>query len=113
MLIGSWLIHTVTRKRRTGINASGDPSYGSTSTIAARVEFKTRMVKDASGKEIVSTCEMAVLDRPNLDDMFWLPAIAGSTADDTSSDDAARTPVAITGATNKLGTQQLWMVFFG
>ncbi len=113
MLISSWLIHSVTRKRRTGITTAGDPSYGSTTTVAARVEFVQRKLRSAEGKEVVSTCEMAMTEEPRYDDLYWLPSIAGTTADDTASDDAGRTPLSIKGATNKIGTQRLWMIYFG
>lgn len=113
MLIAPWLIHTVTRARRTGVSSKGEPTYGAQDTVRARVEFIQRLARSAEGKEIISNCEMALLDRPLYDDVFWLPSIAGSVADDTSSQSAGRTPVQIKGATSKLGTQQLWIVSFG
>jgi hypothetical protein len=113
MLIGAWLIHTVTRKRRSGIGSKGDPSFGSATTVRARVEFTRKLVRSSDGKEVVSTSSMALLDEPQHDDIYWLPSVAGSPADDTASDDAGRTPISITGAVTKLGSQRLWMVYFG
>jgi hypothetical protein len=112
MLIGPWLVHSVTRKRRTGVSSRGDPTFGSASTVRARVERKRTMVRDAGGKEVVSSARMALLDEPRLDDLYWLPSIGGETADDTTSDDAARSPLSIEVATNQTGNQKLWMVYF-
>lgn len=114
MLIGGWLIHQVTRTRRTGVGSSADPAYaGPRVLVRARVEFKQRLVRGAEGKEVISQCEMALIDEPRYDDIYWLPSIAGSVADLVTDIDAGRSPVSIAGATNKLGTQRLWMVYFG
>lgn len=108
----AWLVHTVSRKRVTGHSSAGDPTFGSLTTIRARVEKVRRIVRDAQGKEITAQYEMATLDEVRLDDTFWMPSIAGEPADDTTSDNAGRSPLSLRLATDKPGVQKLWLVYF-
>jgi hypothetical protein len=113
MLVSSWMIHRLTRKRRTGLGSKGDPVYGPAEFVMARAEFVMKMVRGADGKEVVSSCTVTMLDAPKIDDVYWFPSIAGSVADDTANGDAGRSPISVAGASNKLGSQHLWMAYFG
>lgn len=112
MLLGGWLIHSVTRKQRTGVNSKGDATYGSATTLPARVEFKRRLIRKADGVEVACVGLFSTQTPVKYDDIFWLPAVGGSPADDTASHDAARQPLQIESAETKDGTQMLWQVYF-
>lgn len=113
MRITSWMIHRVTRKKRTGSNAKGDPTYSLATSIKARVEKTRKRVLDAVGMETVSEFTMAttMLD-VSLSDVFWFPSIGGEPADDTSNPNAGRLPVAIDRATTKVGQPVFIVVYF-
>ena len=112
MLLGSWLVHSVTRKQRTGVSSKGDPTYGSATTFAARVEFKRKLVRKSDGVEVACVGSFTTQTPVKYDDIFWLPAVGSSPADDTTSTDAARQPLQIESAETKDGTQFLWQVYF-
>ena len=57
-MIGSeYFNQDVTWKSRTSVNAYNEPTYTS-STIKARFEYKRKLIRDATGEEVVSmaTC---------------------------------------------------------
>lgn len=112
MLLTSWLIHTCTRTQRTGVTSKGDPSYGASSTFRARVEKKRSMVAGADGKDVACEYVLATTTAIAYDDRIWLPAIGGEGADDTADLGDANLPKSIEVATNKLGTQKLYIVRF-
>lgn len=103
MLMGSWLVHTVTRKRRTGNNDDGTPAYGSAETLQARVEKRVAFMRNPDGKEVRVQHRIVVVEPVSYDDVFWLPSINGEPADDTSSMDDGRSPAAVEMAMNKPG----------
>jgi hypothetical protein len=113
MLISSWLIHSFRRKRRIGLSLKGDPLYGPQEIVQGRGEYVMRMVRSSDGKDVVSSCTVTMLEAPKLDDIYWFPSIAGSLADDSTDDGAGRTPISISGASNKLGSQHIWAIAFG
>lgn len=107
-----WFIHTLTRKSKTGRNNKGDPTFGSASTFTGRVEKKRALVRSASG-EMVATSHVVVTQTVLSDeDIVWFPSIAGEPADNTASNNAARTPVSIEVATNKDGSAALVRAYF-
>lgn len=112
MLVNSWLIHTCTRARRTGVSSKGDPTYGSQATFRARVEKDFQVVTSKDGKTVSTRFVLATTTEIAYDDRIWLPAIAGEPADDTSALADAHLPVSITTATTKVGTQRLYIVRF-
>lgn len=113
MLIAGWLVHTVSRKRRNAApTATGDPSLGALETFPARVERTSVYVKRRDGKSVHARHVFATLTPCEYTDVFWLPSVFGSAADDTSSDAVAREPASIATATNKAGTQGIFQVYF-
>lgn len=108
-----WLIHTVTVAARTGVNANGEPTYAAQTTLRARVEKKTVFMRGPDGRQVLAR---HVLSAPGVlayDAAYWFPAIGvGDVADDTSTQDAARSPVAIDSATNKRGTAAMTTLGF-
>ena len=112
MDVTSWMVHVCTKKSRSSTGAKGDPVLGSPSTFKARVEKKRTTVRSADGRETVSSHVLTTTSQILPDDVVWFPAIAGDTADDTSSLDAARTPLSVEVATTKSGAQYIWQIFF-
>jgi hypothetical protein len=111
--LGPWLIHTLTRKCRSGAPGSkGEPSYTAADTIKARVEKKQTMIRGTDGREIVSEYQMATSVEVKLDDVFWFPSIAGEPADNTADISAARSPRVVNAATDKQGKAMMWRTFF-
>jgi hypothetical protein len=108
-----WFCHAVSFKRRTGVNSvDGTPAYGALGTIRARVEKKTKLMRGKDGKDVQVGHVMATVTAVLYDDEFWFPAIGAEPADDTSSPDNARTPLAIQTATDRAGRQVMFEVGF-
>lgn len=110
MNVTGWMVHIVTRKRRTGTNADGTPSYGAAETLRARVEKNTRLLRLANGKEAMVSHRICLAVEARYDDVFWLPSINGEPADDTASMDAARTPALVAMSSDKAGRTSLTFV---
>ena len=91
----SWMIHTVTRARRsqTVVGAKGDPVWSAQSTFKARVEKTSRLVRTTNGREVVASHVLATQTPVDVTDRFWLPSVAGEPADDPADAQAARTPL--------------------
>ncbi len=50
----TWCVHSVVHTPRTGTNASGQPIYGTVTTYAARVVYKTDEIRDTAGNQRAS-----------------------------------------------------------
>jgi len=50
-----WFNQIVTIEPFTGVNASGEPQYGTAVQHSAFVQRKTKLVRDRTGQEAVST----------------------------------------------------------
>jgi hypothetical protein len=82
--VASWLNDTITLAARTGLAASGNPSYGTPQTgVPARVEIKTKAVVNAQGERVFAShwlmtqTEVKVEDRIQLsEESFYRRAIA-------------------------------------
>ena len=109
-----WLIHEVTRSRRSEvtIGAKGDPVFGPQSTFKARVEKTSRLVRTTNGREVVASHVLATQTPVDVSDRFWLPSIAGEPADDPLDAQRARTPLSVEVATDKVGRACLFRVYF-
>jgi hypothetical protein len=110
--VSSWLVHVCTKKSRVGLGVKGDPAFGAASTFRARVEKKRSTVRSADGRETVTSHVLVTTTPINPDDVVWFPSIAGEAADDTTTIDAGRTPLAVEVATTKGGAGHLWQVYF-
>lgn len=113
MNIGRWLVHSVSRKRRTGEGAKGDPTFGAVDTIRCRVEKRAKRVRGADGVEVVSEFSL-VTSTLNVSehDVFWFPAIAGEAADVVGDTSTGRTPIAVERATTISGQAPFVTVYF-
>lgn len=73
MNISSWLNTTVSVKTRTGVAATGNPSYSTSSSVAARVDKKTKAIPNADGERLLSQCMVTVLGEITTEDQIQLP----------------------------------------
>lgn len=89
------LPQTITRKQQSGVGSHGDPTYGSGSTMAARVQMGRDRQFEAIEHEGVLYTETELL----VTDRVWLPG------DSTSDDKLARRPLR-TVASPSLGASQ-------
>lgn len=78
------LTDTVTIAAETGRSSYGDPTFGSQTTIAARVEAVDKLVIGPDGNELRAQHAVASEDEIKTTDRMWLPG------DDTADTTAAR-----------------------
>lgn len=50
--------HSVTVRKRTGIDGNGDPTYGASASYTCRIKMGQRLVRAFDGKERVSTLQV-------------------------------------------------------
>ena len=67
-----WLDYAVTYKPWTGYDKYGAPTYGSTSTIYCYRVDSTKMVKNSTGQEVVSTHQLYIAGSVNYDPLDYL-----------------------------------------
>lgn len=83
------LTETITVKHKTGVAASGDPTYGSPVTFPARIERAGQRQVSTSGDQLNDTTLLFTVDTLSRSDLVWFPE------DDTSSSEAAHRPVSV------------------
>jgi hypothetical protein len=105
MNVDAWLIHTVTVAAATGRSGSGDPTYGSQSTVPARVEKNVRL-RIGEQNDMADVHVIVTKTQINISSRVWLPG------DDTSATAAARRPLAIKNAPTKDGGFTLYETYF-
>jgi hypothetical protein len=86
---GHLLTDTITVSAFTGVNASGDPTFGAQSTKLARVEAGYSRIIDINGNERQSTHTVVTESAIGIEDRVWLPG------DDTADTQEGKRPVAI------------------
>lgn len=91
------LAQSVTIARATGVSSAGDATYDAPSSVAARVEFVTKMVQASDGSFKQTSHWICLEGAVALDDRLWLPG--------TDSTDAkqARIPLSIEGLPDERG----------
>jgi hypothetical protein len=94
------LTETITVKSQSSVDSDGDPSYGSASTMAARIQRG----KDRDAEEIDHSMVLYTSTAIAVTDRVWLPE------DDTSSADAARVPVSVSSSKDLDGGETLYKV---
>jgi len=85
--IGRYMVDTITIAREAGVDASGDPSFGSAFTAKARVEAITKFIPGINDSRIQVDWMVATETEIRTTDRVWLPG------DDLSS--AGRRPVTV------------------
>jgi len=104
MDVSHLFLDTVTIAAQASVSEAGDPTFGSQSTIKARVEHGTKLVV-SDGAQIQAD-HVVITTSPVLHtDRLWLPG------DSTSDNNAARRPVVIKKATGLLGGLTLYEVY--
>jgi hypothetical protein len=73
MNVYGWMVDTVTVASLSSTDVYGDRSYGSQSTIKARVEGGTKLVRGSNGEEV--TCTRWFVTDATVDEAssYWLP----------------------------------------
>jgi len=79
------LTDTITVAEVTGRSGSGDPTFGTQSTLPARVENKLSKVLDNEGKEVLSSTRIYTETELTMNHRIWLPG-----TDTTDGNDSVR-----------------------
>jgi len=72
-LKNAFLTQTMNVAVRTGMDASGDYTYGAPSPIPCRVENVRRIVRPQPGEELVTTHLIFAESAITVEDALWLP----------------------------------------
>ena len=105
VMIGGWLVDTITVQSYSGRTKYGDPLYGPQFEVRARVEASTQLVRGIDGEERSSTHSIATETILRHKDRVWIPG------KDTSNPDDSLSPIAISTASRKSGNGRFYMVF--
>jgi len=73
MDISHLLTDTVTRAPKTGVSGTGDPKYGATSDIDARIEQQKQLESTDEGQTRDVKTVFLTDETINSDDVVWLP----------------------------------------
>lgn len=73
MNLSGWMVDTVTKAPQSSVSTYGDRTYGAQTTIKARVEGGTRLVRAANGEEVACTRWFTTDATLDESDSFWLP----------------------------------------
>lgn len=63
---------SVAWKQKTGTNFDGSPKYGDSISIMGRVQYKRRLVRDNTGKEVVSEITVYTKSLVSIGDLVTL-----------------------------------------
>jgi len=99
------MIDTVTIAHRTSVGEGGDPVFGSTSTIKARVEHGTQLITGPDGERTNAEHAFATYSEVKNSDVVWLPG------DSTGDANAARRPILVKKAATLDGASTLYEVY--
>lgn len=102
MDLTAWMVDSVTVAAPSGVSNYGDLSFGSQSTVAARVQQTTEMIRDASGSELQATHIVYTESAIALESRVWLSGA------DTGDADAARVVRATNQTHDRPGGQTLY-----
>lgn len=92
------LPHTITVKSQSSVDSNGDQTFGSASTMQARVQNG----RDRDSESIDHSAVVYTTSEIKADDRIWLPG------DDTSDTSKARQPIAVTRSESVDGGFTLW-----
>jgi hypothetical protein len=74
-----YLKQTITRYPKTGYGNSGQPTYGSTSTIACLIQYKKVNTMDKDGNDVISNAQIIVDGNTTIDTLDKLLMPDGAT----------------------------------
>ena len=98
MNIAGRLNSTITVKSQSGAGTAGDPTYGSGTSVSARVQYG----KDRTETEIAHDVVLYTTTEIKPDDRIWLPG------DSTSDDTLARRPKKVSRSRSFGDADTLW-----
>lgn len=100
MNLDAWLTDTITIASQSAVGAKGDPSYGTKTTAAARVQAgRDRHETEIEHSHVIYTTSPVLVD-----DRIWLPG------DSTSDTTLARRAVHVESSHDRGGTTTLYKV---
>jgi len=105
MNITRLLTDTVTIAHQSSVSENGDPTFGTQSTIKARVEHGTRLLVGPDGQAMSYEQVFVTLDAVTQTDKVWLPG------DTTTDVNAGRRPITVKKATTFDGITTLYEVY--
>ena len=73
--VKKYLLQTITRYPVTGLSKSGQPTYGSTTTISCLIQRKELTIRDTLGEDVQSSTQIIIdgNETINHDDKIVLP----------------------------------------
>lgn len=92
--IAHLLTQTITIARRSGVSADGSPTFGTKESVKARVEKKTRLLRDANGNYWEQFTVIATLTEIPMGSRVWLPDV------NTNDNNLAVFPISVESATS-------------
>jgi hypothetical protein len=99
------LTETVSYKTPSGVSSSGDLTYGSLSTLNARIYRKTQIVSNANGAQVTSNYVIETETQIPLDARIWLPGAS------TSDNNAAQRVLSSEYASTLDGSYTLYLTY--
>ena len=69
-MIRPYLTDSAVWVRHQGSDQWGEPLPPVEATVKTRIQFRTRVVRDASGKEVVSEAKLLLFERPDPKDTY-------------------------------------------
>lgn len=106
MNVAGRLNETVSRKTTTATSSYGDPTYGSATTFAARVERTSGVSYSAQGSALQYTHRMFSLTSVDLTDLVFF------SEDNTSDNNTGHRPASVTECRNMRGAVSHYEVLF-
>jgi hypothetical protein len=100
------MIDTITVASVVGVSASGDPTYGLSFTLKARVEENYGIVATADGEQSTYTHKVATEIEIGRNARVWLPGAS------TGDNNAAMRPLASKTAQTLSGGYRYYLTFF-
>lgn len=83
------MTHTVTKASKSSRANSGDPTFGTQTTIKARVEHRSKLIMKADGNEQMAESRLISESEILLTDRVWLPG------DNTAVVNESKQPIAV------------------
>jgi hypothetical protein len=69
-MIGAYLTDTVTWKKSQGGDAWGSPAAPVETAVKARIDRRTRLVRNFAGEEVTAAGSVLLLDKPGHEDLL-------------------------------------------
>lgn len=105
MDLSGWFSSTCYTAPCTGVLPTGGKTFGATVALPARVEKTTKLIRDKTGEEAVSSAQVGTMIVVGLEDRIWLPG------EDHTDATIAHVPQKVEQATDKAGGSVYYQIF--